>query len=352
MLTVRDTTAAVLDAVGTIVTRTVACPDLGPSDVLVRVLATGICGSDLATFLGTHPYKTAPIVLGHELCGIVEAVGADVGDLRPGQQVCSAAFSPCDTCAACRAGAVNLCRDRENLCHQGWNGSFAEYVVLRRNMVFVLPDQVHPEAGAMVEPLSIAWHAACLPGDLSGRTVAVLGSGSIGLSCALVARQRSARVVVCTDLGPGKAVLAAHAGADQYVDAAAGGAVGGVLERLPGGADVTFVASGHPGVLDEACAVTRPGGDVVVVSYFSGPQTCAVNPMVSAELTVRFSALSTASDFAEVISRLASGAIDPLPLVTHRFPVTRAAEAMRVLEKGTGVVGKVMLQCTGEGGAR
>jgi threonine dehydrogenase-like Zn-dependent dehydrogenase len=126
-------------------------------------------------------------------------------------------------------------------------------------MVFILPDHVHPEAGAMAEPLSIAWHAACLPGDLSGRTVAVLGSGSIGLSCALVARQRSARVVVCTDLGPDKAVLAAHAGADEYVDAAAGRAVNGVLAHLPGGADVTFVASGHPVVLEEACAVPPRG---------------------------------------------------------------------------------------------
>jgi len=284
------------------------------------------------------------------MCGVVEAVGEDVADLGPGRLVCSAAFSPCDTCAACRAGAVNLCQDRENLCHRVWNGSFAEHVVLRRNMVFSLPDHVPPEAGAMAEPLSIAWHAARLPGDLAGLAVAVLGSGSIGLSCALVARHRSARAVVCTDLGPDKAVLAARAGADEYVDAAAGGAVNGVLAHLPGGADVTFVASGHPGVLDEACAVTRPGGDVVVVSYFPGPQTCAVNPMVSAELTVRFSALSTASDFAEVISALASGAIDPLPLVTHRFPLTRAAEAMRVLEAGPGAVGKVMLHCTGEGG--
>lgn len=342
--------AAVLDAVHTIRTRPVATPRLGPRDVLVRVLATGICGSDLATYRGTHPYKTAPIVLGHELCGVVTETGRLVSNLRRGQRVCSAAYSPCDGCAACRAGATNLCGARENLSHDGWDGSFAECVVLRGNMVFPLADHIPPESGAMVEPLAIAWHAARLPGGLSGRTVAVLGSGSIGLSCVLVARELAAGQVVCTDLGAGKAVLAAAAGADGYVDASAGGPVSGVLEHLGGGADVTFVASGHPGVLDEACAVTRPGGDVVVVSYFARPHESSLNRMVSAELTVRFSALATARDFAEVIDRLTAGALDPVPLITHRFPLADAAEAMRVLDAGQEVVGKVMLQHAGDGG--
>jgi threonine dehydrogenase-like Zn-dependent dehydrogenase len=335
--------AAVLDAEHTIRTRPVATPRLGPRDVLVHVLATGICGSDLATYRGTHPYKTAPIVLGHELCGVVAKTGQLISDLRRGQHVCSAAFSPCDCCEACRAGATNLCRAKENLSHKGWEGSFAEYVVLRRNMVFPLADHIPPEAGAMVEPLSIAWHAARLPGGLRGRKVAVLGSGSIGLCCVLVARELAAHRVVCTDLGPGKAMLAARAGADEYVDSSAGGPAAGLLEHLDGGADVTFVASGHPGVLDEACAVTRPGGDVVVVSYFAQPHKSSLNQMVSAELTVRFSALSTARDFVEVIDRLTTGAVDPLPLITHRFPLTHAAEAMRVLDAGQEVVGKVML---------
>src|ERR1041384_306069 len=247
--------AALLSAERTIETRMLPTPEIGGRDVLVRVLATGICGSDLATYRGTHPYKTAPVVLGHELCGVVEAVGSQVHDLTPGVRVCSAAFSSCDSCDACLSGNTNLCQARENLCHKGWDGSFAEYVVLRRNMVFPLPGELHPEAGAMVEPLSIALHAARLPGPLTDRTVAVIGSGSIGLSCSLMARQLGARSVVCADLGPHKAELTARAGAGAYVDAAAEPVVEGVRTHLPGGADVTFVASGHRGVLDDACAM-------------------------------------------------------------------------------------------------
>jgi len=342
-------TAAVLTAVRTVESRELVLPALGDDDVLVRVLATGICGSDLSTFRGTHPYKTAPVVLGHELCGIVEAAGRRTDGLSVGDKVCSAAFSHCGTCPECARGAMNLCPARKNLCHLGWDGSFAEYVVLRRNMVFALGPDVDAEAGAMVEPLSIGLHAARLVTGSPVRTVAVLGSGGIGLSCVIAAKRLGMGRVVAVDLGRGKAALAASAGADGYVDAA-GGAVAGVREAFPGGADVTFVAAGYAGVLDDARAVTRPGGEVVVVSYFDRPHEVSLSPFVSAELTVRFSALSTARDFTEVIGWLETGVVDPLPLVTHRFPLAEAEAAMHVL--ASGAAGKVLLLADREGTQR
>jgi threonine dehydrogenase-like Zn-dependent dehydrogenase len=345
-------TAAVLTAVRTVEYRELILPALGEDDVLVRVLATGICGSDLSTFRGTHPYKTAPVVLGHELCGVVERFGRRVTGLSIGEKVCSAAFSHCDACAECARGASNLCSARKNLCHLGWDGSFAEYVVLRRNMVFALGPGVGAEAGALVEPLSIALHAARLVTGSPVRTVAVLGSGGIGLCCVIAAKQLAMSRVVAVDLGKGKAALVASAGADAYVDAVVDGVVAGVREALFGGADVTFVASGYPGVLDDARAVTRPGGEVIVVSYFDRPHEVSLNPFVSAELTVRFSALSTARDFTEVIGWLEGGMVDPLPLITHRFPLAEAEAAMSVLADADGTVGKVMLLADSEGTQR
>jgi 2-desacetyl-2-hydroxyethyl bacteriochlorophyllide A dehydrogenase len=338
--------AAMLTERGSIGLHRVSTPRIGPLDVLVRVLATGICGSDLATYRGSHPYKRPPVVLGHELCGVVKQVGAEVADLRPGALVCSAAFSPCDSCAQCARGATNLCPDRENLCHLGWDGSFAELVVLRRNMVFELPDGIDPEVGAMAEPLSIAAHAARLAGPLAGRSVAVIGAGGIGLCCALVARRHGAASVVCTDLGSAKEELTRHAGATAYVDGLEGGPRDGVLAALPDGADVTFVASGHTGALDQAAGVTALGGTVVVVSYFDRPHEFSANPLVSAELSVRFSALSTAEDFREVIGWLAKGELDPTPLISHRYQLAEAAAAMEALATQRGV-GKVMMRCDG-----
>lgn len=335
--------AAVLTDLRTIEHRRVPVPKPAEDELLVRVRASGICGSDLSSYRGVHPYKRPPVVLGHEFSGHVVATGAGVRDFAAGDQVCSAAFSSCGDCAPCRAGAANLCRNRRNLCHKGWEGSFAEYVLLRPDMTFRLPATLGREAGALVEPLSIGLHAMRLADPTRGDRVAVLGSGNIGLACTAAARRLGFGPVVCVDLGPAKEELARSAGASAYLDVARrplGTAMAGLL---PGGSDVTVVASGHPGAVADALAITRPGGQVVVVSYFDGPQHPDWNALVSAELTLRFSALSTARDFEEVIGWLARGELDPVPMITHRFPLREAAAAMDAMDRSGGTVGKVML---------
>ena len=337
-----------------------AVPRPGPGELLVRVLASGICGSDLAAYRGTHPYKVAPIVLGHEFCGEVTLVGggngADDGGFTPGDLVCSAAFSPCDTCAECRRDAPHLCTDRRNLSHEGWQGSFAEYVLLRRNMTHRLPPDTDPVAGALVEPLSIGLHAVRLAGPGAGRTVAVLGSGTIGLSCLLAARRLGFGPSVCVDAGPAKARLAKEAGADGYVDARTGSPSSAEVAELIAGRlggerpDTVFVSAGYPGVLDQAVAALRPGGTIVVVSYFDAPTAVDLNALVGREARVLFSSLSVPDDFRQVVSWLADGTLDPLPLVTHHFPLDAVEEAMSVLDRPappaahTAPTGKVMLR--------
>ncbi|ATE54751.1 zinc-dependent alcohol dehydrogenase [Actinosynnema pretiosum] len=367
--------ASVLTAERVVEHRRVPVPALGADGVLVRVLATGICGSDLSTYRGLHPYKRPPVVLGHEFCGRVEALGQDGGaaaGVSVGDLVCSSAYRPCGDCAPCRAGTTNLCQARDNLSHRGWDGSFAEYVLLRPGMVFRLPDDLDHELGALVEPLSIGLHAVrravggraavagppvppgspAAPGAAvaAGASLTVLGGGSIGLACALAARRLGFDPIACVDLGPRKGELARAVGVDHYADARRGDAAKAVLAALPGGGDVTVVASGHPTALADAAGITRPGGQVVVVTYFDGPQELDWNALVGAELTVRTSALSTAADFTEVIGWLTRGEVDPSPLVTHRFPLRAAADALAALDSGAGEVGKVILRARTEDG--
>ena len=122
-----------------------------------------------------------------------------------------------------------------------------------------------------------------------------------------------------------------------------------MLAQHPTGVDVTFVASGYRGVLDDARAITRAGGEVIVVSYFDSPETVALNHFVSGELTVRFSALCTARDFTEVTGWLAAGSVDPRPLITHRFTLEEAGAALSLLDRSPGEVGKVVLCAAREG---
>lgn len=334
--------AAVLVSERTIEYRDVDVPDPGENELLVRVHATGVCGSDLATYRGTHPYKRPPVILGHELCGVVERVGTKVSGFAPGDKVCSAAFSQCDACAPCHRGEVNLCRNRANLCHSGWEGSFAEYVVLRENMTHLLPNDVDDATGALTEPLSIGLHAVRLVENTPPASTVVLGSGTIGLTCLIAARKLGFGSIGCVDLGPAKGARARQLGADYYVDAHTDNVVQALAARAPEGSNVTFVASGHDTVLDEACAITRPGGQIVVVSYFDRPRQIELNRLVSHGLSMRFSTLSTPRDFAEVIEWLSRGEIDPAPLISHRLPLS-AAHEISLMDHTPEDVGKIVL---------
>ncbi|TLQ48513.1 zinc-binding dehydrogenase [Streptomyces marianii] len=338
--------AAVLTDRRTIVHQDTAAPEHGPGELLVRVDATGICGSDLAAYRGTHPYKTAPAVLGHEFSGTVVAVGDEVTGFAAGDRVCSAAFSHCDACAECLNGAPHLCTRKLNLSHLDWTGSFAELVVLRPNMAHRLPPGLHPVAGALVEPLSIGLHAVRLVGAGAGRGILVLGSGTIGLSCLVAARQLGHAAVACVDIGPEKGGLARGLGADAYVDAREGDPVPEALKALGGPADVVVIAAGYPGVTDQALRAVRPGGDIVIVSYFEDRHPVDLNTIVGREVTVHGSALSTPRDFTEVIEGLAAGTPDVLPMVTHHFALADAEAALDLMDRADVPTGKIMLHVT------
>lgn len=341
---VTTTRAQLLTAPGTVRPVDLTLGPLRADELLVEVRATGVCGSDVATFLGTHPYKKAPAVLGHEMAGVVVAAGAGVRDVEVGDLVASAAFAHCGRCAACDSGAAHLCADKAALSHAGWHGSFAEHVVLRERMVLRLPPGLPPEAGALVEPLAIGRHAAGLVAGRRGGTVVVLGTGTIGLATLLAARSDSLGRVVCVDRGPRKGELALRCGAAAYVDARAVPSVVDEVRRRTGApADVTFVAAGYDGVLDDALAVTRPGGAVVLVSYFGARRAVDLDAVVASEAAVLGSALCTPADLARACAAIVDGEVDPAVLVTHRFGLEHAQDALELAAAGDGTVGKVLL---------
>ncbi|MEU0282739.1 L-threonine 3-dehydrogenase [Streptomyces sp. NPDC006195] len=243
----------------------VPTPEPGRHDVLVRVLRTGICGTDLHILKGT-PWATrtvtAPRVIGHEFVGEIVAAGAGVGGLLPGQLVSAEGHMTCDTCANCRAGRQHLCDAVEGLGVQR-DGAFAEYVAVPARSVWVHRPGVSLDVAAMFDAFGNAVHVAdTFP--VRDRTVLVTGAGPIGAMAAAVARHRGARLVAVSDVSSFRLDLAHRAGADLIIDAG-DGPIDPTALGLAQGFDIGFEMSGNPSALRDLIGAMAHGGRIAAL---------------------------------------------------------------------------------------
>ncbi|BDG60174.1 zinc-binding dehydrogenase [Caldinitratiruptor microaerophilus] len=322
---------------GQVELRDVPVPEPGPGQVLVRVAACGICGSDLHAYLSDPGYEfvAVPVVLGHEFSGTVEAVGQGVSDLAPGDRVVGLAIQGCGRCETCRSGSSHLCPSRRvhGLHH---DGGMAEYTTVGQEHLVRVPDGVDLPAVALVEPLSVAVHAVVdrsrvRPGDL----VVVSGPGPIGLLCALVARHAGGTVVVTGAQADATHRLPAAARLGFPVLNVAEEPLSDGLRRLTGRseADVWVEASGAGAALEAAAGSVRSGGVVTVVGMYAHPVELFFTSLVRKEVDVLFSYASHRANYLRALALVAGGAIDPTPLADP-FPLSRASEAFAAaLEK-------------------
>lgn len=325
--------AVVVTGVRQLELRDVAPPEIGPGDVLIRVRTTGLCGSDVHAYLGTHPFRKPPMILGHELSGQVEAVGKNVTQFRPGDRVTVEPQLNCGACGPCRAGAPNLCRRKVVLGTTPWPGSFGELIAVPERVVYKLPDALDFELGALVEPLAVGVHAARVSGLGLGGSAAVFGSGPIGLACLAAARQAGATRLAAVDLQDHNLELARGLGATFTVNARQVADVPQAVRDgvAPDGTDIAFVAVGHSAVVEQALRTVRPGGRVVLVALFDEPvQISDPFQLVGTEIALIGSQMYVRQDFDVAIDMLASGRLDFRSLVTHRLPIERAEDAFKL----------------------
>lgn len=317
-----------------------------PSDAVVRVTTTGLCGADLFPYHGHTPGFEDGTILGHEFVGVVEEVGPAVDAIRPGDRVVSNSTISCGDCAHCRAGRPTQCPDRALFGYSGvyerLDGGQAELVRVptAERSLLVLPDEVADEAAVFLADMLPTGYNAVVRADLQqGDVVAVLGCGTVGLMAVLFAR-RVARRVIAADGLPSRRELAARLGAEavapEDVSAAVQAATGGL------GADAVIEAAGSADALRASLGLVRGLGTVSVVGAHFEPDYPLDNlRMFEAELTLRFSWGHGFSDRARIMAMLADGVIDPTPVVTHRFPLAEAREAYRVFDAREAV--KVLL---------
>jgi len=332
--------AAVLSgAGGRLETAVVDDPVPGPGQVVVRVTACGICGSDLhiAAVLG------APgTILGHEIAGVVEEVGVGVEDRwAPGTAVTARPFASCGTCAFCRAGRPDHCAEF-HLLGLTRPGGFAERVALGADELYALPASLTGPEQALVEPLAVALHGLRRAGVDAGAPVAVLGAGPIGLAVTAWARALGAGPVVVSDPVAPRRSLARALGADVVVDPA-GEDLAGACERAMGGAPPVVVeCTGQPGLIDQAMQLAAVDGRIGVLGVCMVPDTFVPFTALHKELDLRFALYYDSRDFVDTLRALEDGSLVVDGLVTDvvgldALPDTFAALSVRA-ETGKVVV--------------
>jgi threonine dehydrogenase-like Zn-dependent dehydrogenase len=306
----------------------VAPPDVSADDVLLRIRTVGFCGSDLNTYRGLNPLVSYPRIPGHEIAGTVERVGANVPDdrIRSGMQVTVLPYTACGRCPACRRGRANACRDNQTLGVQR-EGALTELVAVPWEKI--LPaDGLSARELALVEPLSVGFHAVDRGRVQAGDTVLVIGCGAVGLGAIAGAAHRGARVIAA-DLHDDKLALGRKAGAAETIDTR-GGALHDRVQTLTGGdgADVVIEAVGLPETFVAAVYEVAFTGRVVYIGYAKAPATFDTSHFVKKELDILGSRNATADDFRGVIAMLRGGAFPVDDAVTRVVALEDAGEAL------------------------
>jgi threonine dehydrogenase-like Zn-dependent dehydrogenase len=251
-------------------------PRPGPGELLIRVEAAGICGSDRHMFRGEYP-TALPVTLGHEFCGIVEEVGSGAGRIGVGAKVTVDPNIACGYCPACRTGRPNLCH---NLIAIGVfrDGGFADYVAVPEMQAHELPAGLPPIHGAFSEPLACCLHGLDVARIEPGMSVAILGGGVIGMLMVELARLAGAETVILSTRQAARRELARELGATHAVDPGSGDAAAAVHAIAPGGVDVVLECAGVKETFAQSIAMARRGGTIVVFGVMPKGQIVGVEP--------------------------------------------------------------------------
>ena len=315
---------------------------LAGDEVLIKVRASAICGSDLHIARGLHPSAPLPVTIGHEFAGDVAAVGADVGRVRVGQRVCVEPCIVCGECDACRRGEYGHC-EHISYTYRIGNGAMADYVVVKQPYVYELPAGMDYAVGALMEPLSVATHAVRQADVRLGDTVLVVGPGPIGLMTAAMCRRAGASRVIVAGRSAGRLDIARQMGATDTVDGSAADPVEEAM-RLTGGkcVDKSFECVGKESCLIQALAALRACGLCTVVGiYEKSPVQLPVTQLVSRELRLQ-GAQGYCWDFPVAID--AAGDLPLEKLITHTFPMEQLQQALdTALDRNSGSL-KVVLK--------
>lgn len=316
----------------------VPTPVLQGNEVLIRVKAVGICGSDMELYYGEHTYLKRgltkyPLIPGHEWSGQIEEVGSDVVGFEVGDKVTGEVSLGCGKCAMCKIGRFNLCPNRAVIgSYKNRDGAFAEYIKLPYQDVYKVPDTISYEEAAMVEPAATAAYGV-VKGKLGyGDTVLVIGDGSIGLLSVQCAKAVGASKVFVVGSWDEKLEIAKQTGADAVMNYKKDDVLAKVNELTNGvGVDVVIECSGNPKTVNQSLQAMKPGGKVILLSLYPASEFMAdINLIITKDADV-IGSLASPNAFKPTIDLMESGRINVKPLITQKLPLENAQDAINMV---------------------
>ncbi len=322
-------------------------PVPGADEILVRVAACGICGSDVHGYDGTSGRRIPPIVMGHEAAGVVSAVGPGVSKFKPGDRVTFDSTVYCGQCEFCLLGDINLCNNRQVIgvsCGDFRRaGAFAEYVVVPQRISYHLPDALEFQEAAMLEAVSVALHAVRVSDMKGGETALVIGAGMIGLLTLQAAKAAGASRVLVADIDQSRLLRAEKIGADATLLLSGADLVKEILKQTGGrGVDLVLEAVGREETISASIASVRKGGTVTLIGNISPEVKIPLQVVVSRQIRLQGSCASS-GEYPQAMELMAQGKIQVKTLITAVAPLEDGAQWFSRLHSGEPNLMKIVL---------
>jgi threonine dehydrogenase-like Zn-dependent dehydrogenase len=319
----------------------VETPVCGPGDVLVRSRFAGVCRTDLEVLEGAldRRWVRYPCIPGHEWSGVIEEVGGDVSDIRPGDRVVCEGFCYCGTCRRCRAGDTHLCKHYDQL---GFTrgGGYGELVLAPRRVVHRLPDGVSLDAAVLIEPASVVLKGLTRARLGPGESIGVVGVGTLGALTIVLARLFSPGPILAYGVRDQELELARRLGAAEAIDVSDG------ASPHAGELDLVVETAGAVPALELATRLPREGGRIVALGIAGeGRELCVpADRFVLRDLDLIGSVGYTTAVWSRVVELLGAGLVDLAPVVARRLPAARFEDAVSLMSDADGVVGRILLE--------
>jgi L-iditol 2-dehydrogenase len=313
--------------------REIDVPQLKSKEVLIKTIYAGICGSDLHVYMDAHAFRKPPVILGHELTGIVVEIGNEVTKVSVGDKVTVLPLKICGKCKMCREGYQQHCEYKIVPGTSKWIGAMVEYFNANEDLVYKLNDTIGLKLGVLAEPLAVAVHAINKIPKNHRNSLLILGGGTLGILILAVAKQIGFKKVMVTDIIDYNLEVALHYKADRVVNVLNESIEQAVREELgEEKADAVIITASAPNILEQAVICVGRTRTIVYLSMITTPITLNTYPIVYKEINLVGSLVYNEEDFREAIKLLSLDALNYEKLVTHCFDIDQVQRAFEMME--------------------